>query len=217
MLGWKLTGCSAHKCGIAGRWGPAIHLKRSGCRPRAHGSETACWCPAGREDDEVVFVSHCLRITAFTLNSLLLLASLTDYLIVFQTEVIRKLLQSGCLSFCVVLSHPCQCVKVHTWSYLALKPGDIKCCRCQWAGQLWCVGSRVTELQTAHLIFSSFGFILPCYSAHPLALQGRNTRSEFSSYLNASVTAKVKVKFWWVSDFGVHRGACRNVATLPNL
>lgn len=50
VLGWKLSGCSAHKCGIAGRWGPGVHLMRSGCHPRAHGSEMACWFPAPSEN-----------------------------------------------------------------------------------------------------------------------------------------------------------------------
>lgn len=45
VLGWRQTGCSAHTCGTAGRWGLAAHLKRSGCHPRAHGNEMACWFP----------------------------------------------------------------------------------------------------------------------------------------------------------------------------
>lgn len=61
VLGWKLTGCSAHRCGKAGRWEPAVHPKRSGCHPRAHGSETACWCPDRRETKyRRCFCENCL-------------------------------------------------------------------------------------------------------------------------------------------------------------
>ena len=34
-------------------------------------------------------------------------------------------------------------------------PGDIKCCLCQWAGQLWCTRARVTDLKAAQFSFSS--------------------------------------------------------------
>lgn len=50
-----------------------------------------------------------------------------------------------------------------------------------------------------------------------LSVIQKNLRCSFSSHLNASVTAKVKVKLWRMSDFGVHCGACRDVAAFPNL
>lgn len=53
-LGWRLSECSGHRCDRAGTSGPGVHLRRSGCRPRAHGSETACWYP--------------VHISVFTLN-----------------------------------------------------------------------------------------------------------------------------------------------------
>lgn len=36
-------------------------------------------------------------------------------------------------------------------------------------------------------------------------------------YLNSGMTAKIKVKLRWVSNFGVNCGAGRDVATLSNL
>lgn len=50
VLGWTLTGCSAHTCDTAGMLGPAVRLRRSGCRPRAHGSEMVGWCPECQRD-----------------------------------------------------------------------------------------------------------------------------------------------------------------------
>ena len=44
---------------------------------------------------------------------------------------------------------------------------------------------------------------------HPGTLAG--------SYLNASMATQIEVKLRWVSDFGVHCGAGRDVATLTNL
>ena len=37
------------------------------------------------------------------------------------------------------------------------------------------------------------------------------------AHLNACVTAQVEVKLKGVSNAGVHRGACWNITTLPNL
>lgn len=63
VLGWKRNACSARRYGRAGRWGPAVHLMRSGCRPTEHGSETVGSFPARNKTRTLMqeFMTICIK------------------------------------------------------------------------------------------------------------------------------------------------------------